>query len=149
MQLPALAHIGGNEVVGIAGLDAAKAEATARRWGIQHATCDWRELLDLVPDLVMVTTPVDLHAEMVRASLRSGAAVLCEKPLCASSEDVRKMKAIADASNIVCMPGHNMIHEEGIFRARDMIQRGDLGKIVSCYVMYNIHHSEERALTLP
>ncbi len=95
VQLPALAHIGGNEVVGIAGLDAAKAEATARRWGIQHATCDWRELLDLVPDLVMVTTPVDLHAEMVRASLRSGAAVLCEKPLTHDVRDAEELTELA------------------------------------------------------
>jgi predicted dehydrogenase len=47
------------------------------------------------------------------------------------------------------MPGHNYIHEDSIVRARDMIARGELGRIVSCYVLYNIHHSEERASTLP
>jgi predicted dehydrogenase len=42
-----------------------------------------------------------------------------------------------------------MIHEDSLARARTLIQNGDIGKIVSCYVMYNIHHSEERAATLP
>ena len=80
VQLPALAHIGGNSVVGIAGRDPGKAAATAKRWGIERSTAHWRELLELEPDLVIVTTPVDLHAEMVRDALATGAAVLCEKP---------------------------------------------------------------------
>jgi predicted dehydrogenase len=42
-----------------------------------------------------------------------------------------------------------MIHEDSLKRARKLIENGDLGKIVSCYVMYNIRHSEERASTLP
>jgi predicted dehydrogenase len=42
-----------------------------------------------------------------------------------------------------------MIHEASLARARMLVENGDLGVIVSCYVMYNIHHSEERASTLP
>lgn len=80
VQLPALAHIGGNEVIGIAGYDGQKAAATAQRWGIERSTSDWRELLELDPDLVIVSTPVHLHYEMVRGALDTGAAVLCEKP---------------------------------------------------------------------
>jgi predicted dehydrogenase len=80
VQLPALAHIGGNEVIGIAGYDGEKAAATAQRWGIKRATSDWLELLELDPDLVIVATPVDLHYEMVRGALGTSAAVLCEKP---------------------------------------------------------------------
>jgi len=42
-----------------------------------------------------------------------------------------------------------MIHEASLARARRLIHDGEIGKVVSCYVMYNIHHSEERASTLP
>jgi len=63
VQLPTLAHIGGNEVIGIAGHNAQKAAASAKRWGIERSTSDWRELLELEPDLVIVATPVDLHFE--------------------------------------------------------------------------------------
>jgi predicted dehydrogenase len=59
------------------------------------------------------------------------------------------MKYTAERLGLVCVPGHNMIHEDSLARARTLIQNGDLGEIVSCYVMYNIHHSEERASTLP
>jgi predicted dehydrogenase len=42
-----------------------------------------------------------------------------------------------------------MIHEASLARAKMLVENGDLGNVVSCYVMYNIHHSEERASTLP
>jgi predicted dehydrogenase len=80
VQLPSLAKVGGNEVIGIAGRDPERARATAERFGIPRATTDYRELLDDRPDLVLVTTPVDLHAQMVRDALAAGAAVVCEKP---------------------------------------------------------------------
>jgi len=81
--------------------------------------------------------------------LEAGKHVLVEKPLAYSVCEIEEMKAIADRTGLACVPGHNMIHEMSLARARQMIQKGDLGKIVSCYVMYNIHHSEERASTLP
>lgn len=87
IQLPALRYVGGNEVIGLAGGDGAKARATADRWGIPVATDDWNELLGLTPDLVIVSTPVDLHYPMARAALECGAAVLCEKPFTLSVEE--------------------------------------------------------------
>ena len=50
VQLPALRYLGNNEVVGIAGRDLAKAQASAARWAIQHATADWRTLFEQAPD---------------------------------------------------------------------------------------------------
>ncbi len=91
VQLPALAHIGGNQVVGIAGHNADKAAATAHSWGIERSTGDWRELLDLDPDLIIVATPVDLHYEMVRAALSTNAAVLCEKPFTLNVEQAEEL----------------------------------------------------------
>ena len=95
VQLPALAHIGGNEVIGIAGHNAAKAEATAQRWGIGQATDSWQDLLALEPDLVLVSTPVDLHAQMVREALGAGAAILCEKPFTLDVADAEALTELA------------------------------------------------------
>ncbi len=100
-------------------------------------------------DAVFVLTDLDTHLQYTRLALESGKHVLVEKPVAANVADVEAMKAAAERRGVVCVPGHNMIHEESLKRSRAMIQQGDLGKIVSCYVMYNIHHSEERASTLP
>ena len=47
------------------------------------------------------------------------------------------------------MPGHNYVYEAGMMRTRELVDGGDLGKIVSAYVMYNIHHPEEVAKRYP
>ncbi|MEM9381816.1 MAG: Gfo/Idh/MocA family oxidoreductase [Planctomycetota bacterium] len=95
VQLPALrwaaANGAPNQVVGIAGADAEKARATAREWSIPRATDRWEDLFDDAPDLAIVTTPVDLHAPMVRAALAAGAAVLCEKPFTLDASEARAL----------------------------------------------------------
>jgi predicted dehydrogenase len=108
---------------------------------------------DLVNDpeieAVFVLTNLETHLKYTRLALEAGKHVLVEKPVGAIVADIEEMKATADRMGLVCAPGHNMIHEASLGRARELIQNGDIGKIVSCYVMYNIQHSEERASTLP
>lgn len=104
IQLPALrwAHANGaaHEVVAIAGHDGAKARATADEWGIPRATADWTELFapgEEPFDLVIVSTPTDLHAPMVRAAYGSGArAVLCEKPFAMDGDEARELARLAE-----------------------------------------------------
>ncbi len=100
-------------------------------------------------DAVFVLTDLDTHLRFTKLALEHGKHVLVEKPLAATVADVEEMKETAERLGLVCVPGHNMIHEDSLARARAMIQHGDIGKVVSCYVLYNIHHSEERASTLP
>lgn len=101
-QLPALRWARENgaphEVIALAGNDLEKARATAAEWGIPTVTDEWMSLFgsDVPPyDLVIVSTPTDLHAPMVRASLESGAAVLCEKPFAMDGGEARELTALA------------------------------------------------------
>jgi predicted dehydrogenase len=116
--------------------------------------CKWFETPDdLVRDpeidAVFVLTNLETHLKYARLAMENGKHVLVEKPLAYTLSEIEEMKALAETRGLVCMPGHNMIHEDSIKRAKVLIENGDLGKVVSCYVMYNIHHTEERASTLP
>lgn len=102
VQLPALAWARENgaphRVVALAGQDIAKARATAEEWDVPVATGDWTELFGpgAEPlDLVIVSTPVDLHGPMVRAALAAGAAILCEKPFSLDGDEARELAALA------------------------------------------------------
>lgn len=98
VQIPALSWAGGNRILGIAGRDLAKARATAERFGIEHATDRWQDLLALEPDLVLVSTPVHLHRPMVLATLDAlgeNGAVLCEKPMALDRNEAREMERAA------------------------------------------------------
>ena len=72
-----------------------------------------------------------------------------EKPVGANIREIEEMQRLAAAQNLLCVPGHNYIYEEGLIRTRSLIRGGDLGRLVSVYVLYNIHHPEEVARRFP
>jgi predicted dehydrogenase len=72
-----------------------------------------------------------------------------EKPVAASVAELERLKAVAAKNGVVCVPGHNYIHEPPLVRARAMVESGDLGKLTSVYVMYNIHHPEAICARFP
>lgn len=125
VQLPGLAWAGGAEVVGIAGHDVDKARATAAEHGIPHATGDWRELLALEPELVLITTPVDLHHSMAVAALESGAAVLCEKPFAMNVEEATAMATAAEGR--AAWLDHELRWSPYVRELRRRVQAGDVG----------------------
>lgn len=82
-------------------------------------------------------------------ALQYGKHVLVEKPVGVSVTEIEEMKKLADAKNLVCLPGHNYIYESSMMRTHELVKNGDLGTITSAYVMYNIHHPEEVAKRYP
>src|SRR5204863_7155413 len=63
--------------------------------------------------------------------------------------EIQQMRDAAAAKKLVCMPGHNYIYEASMMRTRELVENGDLGRITSAYVMYNIHHPEDVAARYP
>lgn len=103
------------------------------------------------PDInaVFVLTNLESHLEYTKLALDAGKHVLVEKPVGVSVGEIEQMSAAAAAKKLVCMPGHNYIYEGSMMRTRELVEGGDLGRIVSAYVMYNIHHPEEVAKRYP
>ena len=100
-------------------------------------------------DAVFVLTNLETHLQYAQLALAAGKHVLVEKPVAASVSEIREMSRAAETAGVLCMPGHNMIYEDSILRSKQMIDTGALGRIVSVYVMYNIHHAEEIAARYP
>ena len=47
------------------------------------------------------------------------------------------------------MPGHNYVYEDALYRMKDMIDNGSIGRVTNIFVMYNIHHPESVAARYP
>ena len=149
LHAKALQQIPGAKLIGLWNRTTERATQRAAAYGCKRFDTPEDLVADPAIQAVFVLTDLDTHLHYARLALEAGKHVLVEKPLAATVADIVEMKAISERTGLVCVPGHNMIHEASLARARMMIQNGDLGKIVSCYVMYNIRHSEERASTLP
>jgi len=80
----------------IAARDEASIRGFARRWGWNRWTTRWQDLAqDPAVGLVDIGTPNDVHRDQAIAMLEAGKAVACEKPLAATLDDARAMRAAA------------------------------------------------------
>ncbi len=98
---------------------------------------------------VFVLTNLETHREYAELALRAGKHVLVEKPVGVSVAEIEGLDRLATEKGLVCLPGHNYVYEAGMARTKELVDGGDLGRIVSAYVMYNIHHPEEVAKRYP
>ena len=80
------------EVVAVASPTAGNAERLAKKYGIPRVFLDYREMLK-EPDIEMVTitAPNRLHAQMTIDIANAGKHVVCEKPLCMTLAEADEM----------------------------------------------------------
>ncbi|MGH1329314.1 MAG: Gfo/Idh/MocA family protein [Paracoccaceae bacterium] len=122
-------------VAGALSSDPARAKASAEEIGIARSYSDFNEMaraeaaLEDGIDAVAIVTPNHMHAAPAIAFLNAGINVICDKPLAATMEDAEAIAAAARASKARFILTHNYTGYPMVRQAREMIARGDLGKI--------------------
>ena len=117
------------EVVTICDVDAAKARATAREYGIRRVLTDLTALCKLDElDVVDLCTPPYLHAAQTLQVLAAGKHVICEKPLSGSLEDADRVAAAETRSGRRVMPIFQYRFGHGIQKLRLLVARGITGR---------------------
>lgn len=139
----------GAKLVGLWNRNQDRATQRAAEFGCANYPSSEALVNDPAVDAVFVLTNLETHLEYTRLALVTGKHVLVEKPVGVTIGEIEAMRTLADARGLVCMPGHNYVYEAGMVRTRELVEAGDLGRIVSAYVMYNIHHPEEVAKRYP
>lgn len=118
------------ELVGVADSSLANAKSTSLRHGIPFATDDVEELLEETgPDAVSICAPAHCHREHAIAALRSGAHVLCEKPLALTSADAAEMFSEAERRKRHLLVGQSMRFYNQMVAAKEFAASGELGEI--------------------
>lgn len=117
-------------LVGVCDRSKVAAEYGARNFGADKAYTDVNEMLaDAKPDVVHVLTPPLSHVELATACLRSGAHVICEKPITPSAPELEALQDIAAASGRQLMESHNYRFNRGVMQIKEAIDDGRLGHI--------------------
>lgn len=86
------------------------------------------------PDVVVVATPPDSHAELCLRLLDAGAHVICEKPFVSTVEEADQILAAAAAAGRTVAVNHEF-REKPIFKVlRERIGSSEAGRLVFCQV---------------
>jgi predicted dehydrogenase len=86
-------------------------------------------------DAVVLATPARLHAEQAQRALAAGKHVLVEKPLALGTEDAEAVAMAASRAGRILMVGHLMLFHPAVVRLREMVAKGELGKVLYVYAV--------------
>jgi len=111
------------------------------------AFSDYRDLLAMKGlDAVIVCATNTTHAEMTIAALQAGKHVLCEKPMATALTAARAMIEAADQSGKFLMIAHNQRLAPACAKAREILQSGKLGKVLTFQTVFGHPGSEYWAI---
>lgn len=87
-------------------------------------------------DFVAIVTPNYLHYEMAKAFLEAKINVVCEKPLSFKIEEAEELEKLAKENNLVFAVMYSYTGYAMIKYAKEMIEKGMIGKIISVNAEY-------------
>ena len=118
------------EVVAIASPTPGNAEKLARKYGIPRVFLDYREMLK-EPDIEMVTitAPNYLHAQMTVDIANAGKHVVCEKPLCMTLAEADEMIDTCKRQGVLLAYAEELFFTPKYVKAKEMADQGAFGKL--------------------
>jgi len=137
-HLPVFGRIAGVTVTAVCDLDAGRAAAAARRFGIPHLSPSAEKLVarDDV-DVVAVLTPPASHAALALVAIAAGKHVYVEKPLALSVAECEAMVAAAQRSGLCAVAGFHMRFHRLVRAAKEIVRAGRLGAIESIRLVWH------------
>ncbi len=117
-----------------------KSKKVASELSIAHAYDSEEALIASDVDVIDICTPNICHAKTAELALRAGKHVYCEKPLADTMGDAARMAELAAKSGKICTVVFNNRHLAPVCRAKELIDAGKLGEILSFDFAY-LHNS--------
>jgi predicted dehydrogenase len=117
-------------VAAVCDADSSRLDSIQSRYPAIPGTTSFDALLeDPTVDAIAIATPVSTHADLCAKALEAGKHVFVEKPLAATSEEAEGLLALAQANDLVLMPGHTFLYSPPVVMIRELISSGALGEI--------------------
>jgi predicted dehydrogenase len=106
------------EIAALCDVSATLRDACARDYNVHRTCADWREVLAMDVDAVLVLTSGS-HAPIAIASAEAGKHVLVEKPMCFSVAEGQAMIAAAESAGVTLMVAYNKRYDPAYLRLQD------------------------------
>lgn len=130
VHIEALRRLGYVQVDAIADVSREIAQEKAAQLHVPKAYGNYQELID-DPEIesVHICTPNYLHYDMVKAVLKAGKHVICDKPLALNAEQARELSDCAKEAGVVAAVNFNVRFYPLLHQMKAMIEAGELGQI--------------------
>jgi len=120
------------KITGVCTAHLETAEEAARRYSLGCAVTNEDELInDPEIDIIDVCTPNRYHFATVKKALAAGKHVYCEKPLTVTYAEAAELAALSKDKSLTAQIVFNNRFMSGIMRAKELIDEGRLGRIIS------------------
>ena len=100
---------------------------------LKHFTSHEDLLADGDIDGVAIATPAETHYEIAREALMAGKHVLCGKAALPLGNARGGIKPSVKKNDLVLMVGHLLQYHPAFLKLKDMVDRGELGKVQYIY----------------
>jgi predicted dehydrogenase len=114
-------------------LDPALRTTFAGRYPGATVTDSFEELLASDVQGVVIATPVPTHYALAKQALEAGKHVLVEKPPAMRAAEIDELVAMAEARDLVLMPGHLLLYHPAVRKLKQLIDGGELGDVMCVY----------------
>jgi predicted dehydrogenase len=132
--MPALKESPHATLLAIASRDAAKGETIAKQFGVSRVYDGYDKLLaDPDVDAVYVPLPNDMHFEWSVRALDAGKHVLCEKPLCLTAQQAKKLCAARDRAGKQIEEGFAYRNHPQWVQVQEILKEGRIGAVRSVH----------------
>jgi predicted dehydrogenase len=120
----------GADIVAVADLSPERLLPIRKRYPAIRVTTDHREILaDRSIEAVAFATPIHTHRALCEEALAAGKHVMVEKPLAGTVADAEAIVRAAERAGRTLMVGHTFVYNPAVTAVRQIIGRGDLGRI--------------------
>ena len=114
----------------LCGRNEAAVTKAAANFGWENVETDWRKVVENPEiDVIDISTPGNLHAEIAIAAAKAGKVVFCEKPIGNTLEEAEAMLKAVQEAGVAHAVFHNYRKAPAVALAKQMIDEGKLGTI--------------------
>ncbi len=126
-----LSTISSVKLFGVCDVDESVAKNVAKKYRTSYYL-DYKELAEERElDVVIIATPTSLHKTVACEFIKNNKHVLVEKPIATNVRDAQEIVRLAEVKNVKLMVGHVERFNPAVNRLKEVIDRGDIGDIIS------------------
>jgi predicted dehydrogenase len=105
-----------------------------RRYPGARVTASFEEMLDDgALEAIVIATPVPTHYALAKQALEAGKHVFVEKPPAMRGAEMAELVELAEAHDLVLMPGHLLLYHPGVLKLKELVDTGALGDVLCIY----------------